>query len=227
MATTGVRPEHVPVNPMPRHALVLEDLPEVAAWLQALLAQRFSGIQVERAGTLAEARRRLQDTVPPDLALVDLGLPGMRGTAGILELCAAHPALPVLIVTGRYDQWALAKNWRHCPNVRGVVHKGAGVEPLRAAIDLALDNPLMAWLPTGAVAMPTERVESAAAPLTLRQREVARAAIDGLSNREIAVMLGLTEGTVKNHLHHVFRVLGVSNRTQLASRLRTMGQSLD
>ena len=210
----------------PRRLLLADDHELVRAGIEAQLQLlgRFETVHAWNQETLMRGA-----SVPPgcDLALVDLNMPGMRGTAGILELCAAHPALPVLIVTGRYDQWALAKNWRHCPNVRGVVHKGAGVEPLRAAIDLALDNPLMAWLPTGAVAMPTERVESAAAPLTLRQREVARAAIDGLSNREIAVMLGLTEGTVKNHLHHVFRVLGVSNRTQLASRLRTMGQSLD
>jgi DNA-binding NarL/FixJ family response regulator len=55
--------------------------------------------------------------------------------------------------------------------------------------------------------------------LSPRQRDVALAVARGLTNAQIAAELGLTEGTVKAYLKDVFRILGASNRTQLALRM--------
>jgi DNA-binding NarL/FixJ family response regulator len=51
--------------------------------------------------------------------------------------------------------------------------------------------------------------------LTRRQLQVARAAASGLSNKELAAQLGLSEGTIKNHLHAVYERLGVDGRIRL------------
>jgi two-component system nitrate/nitrite response regulator NarP len=59
--------------------------------------------------------------------------------------------------------------------------------------------------------------------LTPREHEAAALATSGLSNKQIAHMLGLTEGSVKQHLHRVFIKLGIENRVHLilqADRLR-------
>jgi two-component system, NarL family, nitrate/nitrite response regulator NarL len=59
--------------------------------------------------------------------------------------------------------------------------------------------------------------------LTPREHETAALATSGLSNKQIAHMLGLTEGSVKQHLHSVFAKLGIQNRVHLilhAERLR-------
>jgi DNA-binding NarL/FixJ family response regulator len=53
--------------------------------------------------------------------------------------------------------------------------------------------------------------------LTLREREISTLVAQALSNKEIARKLGLTEGTVKVHLHNIFDKLGLQNRTQLAT----------
>ena len=58
------------MNAIPAHALILEDLPDVASWLIRLLEQRFPGVQVACAGTLAQARRQLETGPSPDVALV-------------------------------------------------------------------------------------------------------------------------------------------------------------
>jgi len=53
--------------------------------------------------------------------------------------------------------------------------------------------------------------------LTLRQEEIARMVAAGLSNRQIAQELGLSEGTVKIHLHKAYKTLGIANRAALAA----------
>jgi two-component system, NarL family, nitrate/nitrite response regulator NarL len=54
--------------------------------------------------------------------------------------------------------------------------------------------------------------------LTTRERQIVLVLSDGLSNKEIARKLGLSEGTVKVHLHNIFGKLGIANRTALALR---------
>ena len=54
------------------------------------------------------------------------------------------------------------------------------------------------------------------APLTKRENEVVRLVVQGLANKSVALQLGLCEGTVKLHLHRIYRKLKVPNRTGLA-----------
>jgi len=53
--------------------------------------------------------------------------------------------------------------------------------------------------------------------LTSREREVATLVCVGLSNKQLAHRLNVSEGTVRNHLYHIFRKVGVRNRTALAA----------
>ncbi|MFL5043875.1 MAG: response regulator transcription factor [Xanthobacteraceae bacterium] len=57
---------------------------------------------------------------------------------------------------------------------------------------------------------------SALSSLSAREREIVSLVANGLSNKEIARQLGLSEGTVKVHLHSIYRRLGIRNRTALA-----------
>ncbi len=59
--------------------------------------------------------------------------------------------------------------------------------------------------------------------LTPRERAVAALVAHGKRNREIAEELGISEGTVKIHLHRIYEKLGVGNRTELALRARDLG----
>jgi two-component system, NarL family, nitrate/nitrite response regulator NarL len=59
--------------------------------------------------------------------------------------------------------------------------------------------------------------------LTRRQLQVARAAASGLSNKELATQLGVSEGTIKNHLHAIYETLGLNGRIPLLLYLREKG----
>jgi DNA-binding NarL/FixJ family response regulator len=60
--------------------------------------------------------------------------------------------------------------------------------------------------------------ETGSRELSLRERQIVMLLREAKANKEIAAELRLTEGTVKEYLHHIFRKLGVSNRTELALR---------
>jgi two-component system nitrate/nitrite response regulator NarL len=57
--------------------------------------------------------------------------------------------------------------------------------------------------------------------LTTRERQITRVLSEGLTNKEIGRRLRLAEGTVKVHLHHIYRKLGIANRTALAVLVHT------
>jgi DNA-binding NarL/FixJ family response regulator len=84
------------------------------------------------------------------------------------------------------------------------------------------------WIEQNSAERVIERVAGGAAArkdgvLTSRERQIGKLAATGLRNREIADRLGISVGTVKVHLHNVYRKLGVRGRVQLATYARTRG----
>ena len=72
----------------------------------------------------------------------------------------------------------------------------------------------------------TKRRHRAPEPLTIRERQIMLAVSEGATNREIGRRLRLAEGTVKVHLHHIYRKLGIPNRTTLAVLAHTKAKTL-
>ncbi len=154
---------------------------------------------------------------PPgcQLAIVDVYMPGMGDGQGLARLCAAHPAMPLIIISGA-AVLPHASQWQRWPNVRAILHKSGPAERLRAAVDLALSDGARS---PAHVVLPTHDAwgNRAALPaLSPSKMRVGLLAAQGLSNLLIASELGLSEGTVKQYLKEIFRELGVTNRTQLA-----------
>ncbi|MEZ5645397.1 MAG: response regulator transcription factor [Burkholderiaceae bacterium] len=156
-----------------------------------------------------------------ELVLLDIMMPGSRDENWVETFCSRHPALPVLLITGLSLE-DVTRRYRFVPNIMGVIDKGRPAAELRQAVDLALAGQkvwpaLLQPAPAPVAPLGQGRV----AGLTERQVEVAGLVASGMSNREVAQALKVSEGTVKNHVKEIFRTLGVTNRTQLALRLNT------
>jgi two-component system, NarL family, nitrate/nitrite response regulator NarL len=156
-----------------------------------------------------------------DLILLDIMMPGGGDDGWVEAFCARHPAQRILLITGlALDE--VTRRFRAVPNLVGVVDKGRPAVELRQAVDLALAGQKV-W-PVQLRPMPElAAVHARVAVLTGRQREVATLVASGMSNKQVAEALSLSEGTVKNHVKEIFRTLGVTNRTQLALRLNPVG----
>ena len=151
---------------------------------------------------VAEARR-----TRPDVALLDVEMPGLDGIAATVDLRAAVPACRVLVVTtfGRpgYLRRAMAAG------ASGFVVKDTPARQLadavrRVAAGLKVVDPTLA----------AETLVHGTSPLTQRETDVLRAASDGGTVADIAAALGLSEGTVRNHLSSAIGKTGARTRAE-------------
>jgi two-component system, NarL family, response regulator DesR len=143
----------------------------------------------------------------PDVALIDIEMPGLDGLAVAGELGRELPEVRVVIVTtfGRpgYLRRALEQG------ASGFVLKDAPASELAAAVRkvVAGDHVIDPSLAAAAIA-------AGESPLTAREEDVLRAAQTNETTADIAAALYLSEGTVRNYLSAAIRKLGVRNRTE-------------
>ncbi|MFO1182749.1 LuxR C-terminal-related transcriptional regulator [Ottowia sp.] len=162
-------------------------------------------LEAADATTLRELARRLPQ---PALALVDLNMPGMDKGAGLALLSRECPLLRVVVVSALTSPDVIRRAL-DLPNVYAFVPKSAGGQRMQQAVEAALAGRRLPHEPPASAAPADGR-------LTPRMEAVRELVRQGLSNKQIARQLNLSEGTVKNYLTEIFRLLQVSNRTQAA-----------
>jgi DNA-binding NarL/FixJ family response regulator len=200
--------------------LVVEDHELVREGLARLLRQLEDEVEVSEAPDFEAALNMLDNELDYDLVLLDLALPGIDGFAGLNILRKRYPALPVAVVSAFDD----------LPTVTRVMNNGAsgfipkafsGDDLLNAVREVLAGNlfrpgSLQSAKIDDAAPVPPQRggVRPSEIGLTDRQAQVLGLMVRGLSNRDIAEQLNLSEGTVKIHATAVFKALGVTSRTQ-------------
>ena len=187
--------------------LIADDHPVVRAGTMALLANESDMAVVAEAANGAEAVA-LYDSLSPDVALIDLRMPVMDGISAMASIFATHPEARLLALT-TYDGDA---------DINRALDSGAcgylfkdmlGRELVQAIRVAATGRQVIPPAVESRLAEFTPRVD-----LTEREVEVLHFAAKGLRNKEIAHVIGRTEGTVKVHLKHLMAKLGVEDRTE-------------
>jgi DNA-binding NarL/FixJ family response regulator len=163
-----------------------------------------------RAGVRAIA------TTTPDVAIVDLKMPGLPGLAAIAEILAASPRTGVIVFT-MYDNASYVHEAMHA-GASGYVLKSATKEELVRAVravhagagflQAEVTKPLLRRLAADA------RSAGIGATLSLREIEVVELLAQGKSNKAIGQTLGIAEETVKTHLKRLYEKLGAADRAQ-------------
>lgn len=171
--------------------------------------------EVVDCGTLAEAETALDRQGPFDIVLLDLNMPGMQGIGCVAEVVRRVGEVPVAILTGSPEAY-LARRAIEL-GARGFLHKSMPAASLQAALQL---------IAAGQVFIPYDLVESdlgsEVGDLTSRETQVLECLMRGLSNKEIAMELGLKEVTIKLYVQTLCRKLDVHNRTQAALKGREL-----
>lgn len=143
----------------------------------------------------------------PDVALLDIEMPGMDGLTAAAALQAAHPGIRVVILTtfGRPGYLRRAME----SGVSGFIVKDSPADKLAQTIRRVRAGQRVIDPELAAAAL-----AEGASPLTPRERDVLAASHDGAKIAEIAAALYLSEGTVRNYLSACIQKTGARNRTE-------------
>lgn len=166
----------------------------------------------------------------PDVVLMDVRMPEMDGVEATRQLAARQPECRVIILTTFDDESIIFEGLR--AGALGYLLKDVSGEELAAAIREvhrggALIQPSVARKVLAEFSrLPATQSTAPVLPgdgLSERETEILKLVARGLSNKEIALRLSLTEGTVKNYVSAILQKLGVQDRTQAALKARELG----
>lgn len=194
---------------------LVDDQAEFRTALRDLLAT-VPGVEI--VGEAGDGRDAVDaiTALRPDITLMDIRMPVMDGIAATRAIRSSVPQARILVLT-TFDDDELIKEAVRAGAI-GYVLKGTPLEDLVAIIRLALRGYAGIAPRKGDAArdMDFERAERAAASLSERESEIWSLIGKGLTNREIAKELFLTEGTVKNYVSSILAELGLRHRTEAA-----------
>jgi len=211
------------------HALLIDDLPDALAIVEAAVQQAFENVCCTTARTVREALGLIDGQKQAfDLALVDLSLSDGHGRDIIAHLSQRHPGCAIVVSTIHDDdenlfqalqagaQGYLLKDhpipWL-AAQLQGIVQ---GQPPLSPAIARRL---LRHFQEAAAPAKPAADSDS----LSAREREVLGLLAQGVRTADIGQVLGISRYTVGDHVKNIYRKLNISSRAEAALRARGMG----
>lgn len=196
--------------------LVADDHQVVRLGLKNILEG--TGVVVTAEATSGEEVLQKVAAEKPDVVLMDVRMPHGDGLHVLGRLKLDYPELPVILFSSYDNPTYIAR--AVALGAAAYVLKHDSRERLLETIQLAVRGE-SAWTReelrrvTGALATPRV-VSDVEVPLTQRESEVLRQLANGLTNKEIALALGISYETVKEHVQHILRKIGVSDRTQAA-----------
>ena len=199
--------------------MIVDDHEVVRMGLRTLLEHQGGLEIVGEAGTAAEAFDKAI-SLKPDLVLMDVRLPDESGIEACRQIRSADPRIRVLMLTSYSNDEAIFA--AIMAGASGYLLKRLEAEQLYAAV-IAISQGETLLDPTLSAAVvkrvkeicdgePSRGVDS----LTGREKEILKLIAEGLTNKEIAEKVYLSEKTVRNHITTIFTKLDVSHRTQAA-----------
>ena len=193
---------------------VIDNHPLMREAIVMLLRRVRPGSDVVELSKLSELNRAVTARGAPDLFCLDLGLPDTLGVSGVKLLKSLFPEVPLVVISA---EPASSAEQACCEAGADIyIEKSAGATEIANALRTILQPPSEFDELDGGQGAPLTK-------LSKRQKQLIVMLDKGLSNREIAETLGISEHTVKVHLWRLFRRLGVKSRTQTLHFARTNG----
>jgi DNA-binding NarL/FixJ family response regulator len=197
-----------------RSVLVIDDQAKGQDVVTAILNSAFPGLEIRFAMSLEAALELPQAFSTQDLVLLEPGLHGRFGLEVLTRLRTLFPGAPVVIRSSTASRAVICSAFS-----AGIL----GYLPKTMAPPLAIAG--LQFIAAGGIFVPPEALGKAEMDehpsyqanhaLTASQTKVLRLLLTGRRNRDIASELNIAEGTVKQHLHALYRALGVTSRAAL------------
>lgn len=156
----------------------------------------------------------------PDIAIIDIAIPGLTGLEIITIANSEGLSTRIVFFSAVVEDRQLALS--AAAGAYGVILKDVPLETLVQSLREIATGQRLLPLPSVNHVIPSEQksipiAESVLTALTERERQIMRLVSEGLSNKQIGRRLSIADGTIKQHLHHIYQKLEISNRTVLAA----------
>ena len=172
----------------------------------------------------------MAELLRPDIILMDIRMPGIDGVESIKNIRSRLPQVKIIMLTTFNDEEYIMDAIAN--GASGYLLKDIEVEKLIETIHDAIDGKMI--LPLEVAGKLAEGLskrasgkkkgdELASLDLTDREREIASMMVQGFTNRQIASVLYISEGTVRNYISDIYGKTGISNRTQAVLYLKEHG----
>lgn len=218
--TDETRFAEVRVETEAKTALIADDDEYFRMALRVILTEKLGFSKVVEVSSLDDAVECLLRNDEVSLAVFDLAMPGMESAKSLRVVREDFADLKIAVIAGsrrREDVLQALASGVNC-----YVPKSLGSSNIRIALALVMEGQV--YVPQlitelhseKEIAQPGTATQDAVDVLTPRQKEVLRVLAQGKSNKEIARLLDLGEGTVKVHISGLFRTLGTSSRSAAA-----------
>ncbi|NOS81180.1 MAG: response regulator transcription factor [Nitrospira sp.] len=204
----------------PIRLLLVDDHQVVRVGLRTVLHNNQGITVVGEAGSKAAAMRAVK-RLNPDIVLMDIRLPDGSGVEAARDIIASYPATRIIFLTSYADDDSILA--AVLAGAQGYVLKNIGIGVLvrsirtvfkgQSLLDPVYTQRAMNWMKAGPDQGSSVREKS----LAPQEERVLALVADGLTNKEIAVALQLSDKTVKNYLSNVFQKLHISRRAQAAT----------
>jgi len=192
---------------------VIDDHPLMRDAITMLVHRVRPGLKVVSVPKLNVLDSTVERQGIPELFCLDLKLPDTLGLSGVHAIKAKYPDVPLVIVTG-----SEASDYE-----AACLEAGADLFLEKASNPNVIIEGLRSLLPADEAADTADAVTPVPTKLSKRQKQLILMLDQGLSNRDIAEKLSISEHTVKVHFWRLFRRLGVNSRTQALHFARTNG----
>ena len=164
----------------------------------------------------------------PDMAIVDISMPGLTGLEILAIANAENLSTRLVFFTACIEGRELAMSG--VGGAYSVILKDATPEILMQSLRQVVDGQRLLPVFSSDQALARQQREIAINALTVltdRERQIMRLVSEGLSNKEIGRRLSIADGTIKQHLHHIYQKLEINNRTVLAALALSHGDRAD
>ncbi|MBK1614856.1 DNA-binding response regulator [Rubrivivax gelatinosus] len=210
-----------------KNVLLLEDLPEIRAWMRKLVLQVFPSAQISESARVQDAIS-LASAVKFELALIDLGLPDGSGVDVVTKLRDVQPEAQSVVVTIHDDDEHLFPALQ--AGAFGYILKEQPREMIVEQLQRISQGepPLSPSIARRVMAYFTEKAKPQASllphvSLTDRESEVLLRVAKGYTLPEIGVQLGLSRHTIADYVKQIYRKLNVSSRAEAALEAQRLG----
>ncbi len=215
-----------------KQILLLEDLPEIRAWLKTLALQVFPGAQISEASRIHDALE-LVNAVRFDVAMVDLGLPDGSGVEVVQALREKQPDVQSVVVTIHDDDehlfpalqagafgYLLKEQSRE--QLSEQLHRISQGEP---PLSPSIARRVIQYFTAQARLQPPLQPDTVTphVQLTDRENEVLLRVAKGFTLPEIGLQLNLSRHTIADYVKQIYRKLNVSSRAEAALEAQRLG----